>query len=146
MALLKYTTSIAAEKTVAQIQSLLAKAGAKRVMQEFDEDGRVKAVSFMLELEGQPLAFTLPTDWRPVLQILNNDPKVPNAYKNNDQAVRVAWRITLAWVEAQLAIIETKMVKTEQVFLPYMVTNNGKTVYEQLRDNPGRLLGGGDNV
>lgn len=146
MALLKYTTSIAAEKTVAQIQSLLAKAGAKRVMQEFDEDGRVKAVSFQLELDGVPLGFTLPTDWRPVLQVMNNDPKVPRSYCNNDQAVRVAWRITLAWVEAQLAIIETKMVKTEQVFLPYMITNNGQTVYEQLRDNPGRLLGGGENV
>lgn len=143
MALLKYTTSIAAEKTVAQIQSLLAKAGAKRVMQEFDEDGQVKAVSFQLLLDDQLLGFTLPTDWRPVLQVMNADPKVPRSYKTNDQAVRVAWRITLAWVEAQLAIIETKMVKTEQVFLPYMITNNGQTVYEQLKENPGRLLGGG---
>jgi hypothetical protein len=44
------------------------------------------------------------------------------------------------WVEAQLAIIETKMVTTEQVFLPYAIVRGGQTLYEHVQSNP-KFLG-----
>jgi hypothetical protein len=59
------------------------------------------------------------------------------------QAVRTAWRIVKDWTEAQLAIIETRMVTTEQVFLPYAVMRGGKTLYEHIQTNPHFLLGPG---
>ncbi|WP_189339127.1 hypothetical protein [Williamsia muralis] len=37
-------------------------------------------------------------------------------YQTPEHALRVAWRITKDWVEAQLAIIETQMVTPAQVF------------------------------
>ena len=46
------------------------------------------------------------------------------------------------WVEAQLAIIETSMVTTAQVFLPCAVTNNGLSLYEYISQNT-QLLGSG---
>jgi hypothetical protein len=55
----------------------------------------------------------------------------------------VAWRITKDWVEAQLAIIESQMVTTAQVFLPYAVTSNGQTLYEYIGQNTQLLLGEG---
>ncbi|GAI53070.1 unnamed protein product, partial [marine sediment metagenome] len=38
------------------------------------------------------------------------------------------------WVKAQMAIVETEMVRTEQVFLPYWITPSGKTLYAYLVD------------
>jgi len=51
------------------------------------------------------------------------------------QAERVAWRIVKDWVEAQLAILESEMVHLDEIFLPYMVNNNGQTVFEIYRNN-----------
>src|SRR5438552_18436509 len=44
------------------------------------------------------------------------------------QAVRVEWRIVKDWVEAQLALIETRMVTAQQVFLPYAIMRDGRTL------------------
>ena len=52
--------------------------------------------------------------------------------------------ITKDWVAAQLAIIETRMVTTAQVFLPYAITRNGQSVYEYIGQNTGLLLGTGE--
>lgn len=144
MPLLNYTTSIKTEKTVSEIQAKLVKAGAKAILYDYDDQGNIVALSFKLIVNDTEAGFRLPTEWRPVLRILNDDPKVPVRLKTNEQALRVAWRIVKDWVEAQLAIIETKMVKTEQVFLPYMVMRNNNTLYENIKENP-KLLEGGTN-
>ena len=136
MPLFKYTTQSDADKTAASISKMLAKAGAKTIVTDYDdEQDYIKSISFRLPIESRDIFIKLPCDWKPVLQILNDDPKVPNSLKRNDQAVRVAWRIVEAWVEAQLAIIQTRMVKPEQVFLPYVVVNNsGQTLFEKMSD------------
>ena len=54
---------------------------------------------------------------------------------DRDQAERVAWRIVKDWVEAQMAILESEMVQLDQIFLPYMVNDNGQTVFEVYRAN-----------
>lgn len=138
MPLLNYTTKIDVEKTIGEIQRMLGKAGAMKVMTDYDE-GIVSAISFALKVNGQTIGFRLPCDWRPVLHLMNEDPDVPSKLKENTQAVRVAWRIVKDWVEAQLALVETTMVKTEQVFLPYMVVKNGQTLYEQIADTQFKL-------
>jgi len=136
MPILKYTTKIDPDKTAGEIAKLLSMAGAKAVLTEYnDEDNYVSALSFKLVVNGQELGIKLPCDWKPVLNILEEDRKVPRSFVNREQAVRVAWRIVLAWVEAQLAIIQTKMVKTEKVFMPYIITKSGKTLFEQVSEN-----------
>jgi hypothetical protein len=59
------------------------------------------------------------------------------------EAVRVAWRIVKDWVEAQMALVETQMVSTQDVFLPYAVMGDGKTLAEHVRESPRFLLGSG---
>ena len=58
-----------------------------------------------------------------------------------EQAERVAWRILKDWVEAQMALIDIEMARFEEVFLPYIQTNNGQTVYARLEEKQ-FLLGG----
>ena len=145
MPLLNYTTSISADKTIGEIQKLLVRAGARAILANYRDDGTIDALSFQMPVEaGQLVGFKLPCNHEPVLLILERDPKVPNRLKDRDQALRVAWRIVKDWVEAQLAIIETRMVKPEQVFLPYAVTNSGETVFERFES--GKLLGGGSSM
>lgn len=142
MALLNYTTKIDADKTAGEIARMLSRAGAQAVLTEYDqEEGYVTALSFRISLDGQPISFRLPSDWKPVLAVLQRDPKVPRSYKTQSQAIRVAWRIIKDWVEAQLALVATRMVTTEQVFLPYAIMKDGRTLSEGISENPGLLLG-----
>lgn len=145
MPLLNYTTTIAPQKTVMEIQTALAKAGASKIMTEMDNDGSIVALSFELKNPetGVPVSFRLPTDWHPVQETLKRQ-RVSPKLQTPEQALRVAWRITKDWVEAQLAIIETKMVTPAQVFLPYAITRDGSTVYEYIAGNQ-HLLGGGSS-
>jgi hypothetical protein len=149
MPLLNYTTSIPAERSVSEIQKVLAHAGASAILMEYDNAGRIIALSFRLRMDsqttegGNEISFRLPCDPRPVMLVLEKQ-RVARRYQNEDQALHVSWRIVKDWVEAQLAIIETRMVTTAQVFLPYAVTSNGQTLYEYIGQNTQLLLGEGN--
>jgi hypothetical protein len=134
MPLLNYTTKVSVEKTVGEIQKCLASHGAKAILCEYDERGNVVTLSFKVSVGQQDLAFRLPCDWRPVLKLLEQDRKVPRSFRTQEQALRVSWRIVKDWVEAQMAIVDTKMVQLEQVFLPYAIMPDGRTLYERVRD------------
>jgi hypothetical protein len=134
MGLLNYTTSIAADKTVNEIQSKLAKAGAHQILHEYDGLGNVIALSFRIQTQFGNMAFRLPANISAVEKILKKQ-FTRGRYTETDQATRVGWRILKDWIEAQLALIQTGMVTVEQVFLPYAQDNQGRTVYETLVDN-----------
>ena len=48
MPLLNYTTQINPFKTVTEIQQILVKHGAKKIMQDYDENGAISAVYFLI--------------------------------------------------------------------------------------------------
>jgi len=131
MPLLNYTTTIQAAKTVVEIQNILAKHGARAILLNYDDAGHIEALTFKVMAPQGELAVRLPIQPDAVLQVLQQH-HVPNRYTNQEQAIRIAWRIVKDWVEAQMAILETEMVRMEQIFLPYIVTDSGRTVYEQL--------------
>jgi hypothetical protein len=127
MALLNYSTTISAAKTVGEIQDKLARAGAHQILQEFN-DGVVTALSFKIQTKFGELVFRLPANIEAVEIVLRKQfPRVAR-----DQATRVGWRILKNWTEAQLALIQTGMVTIEQVFLPYVQDARGVTLYEAL--------------
>lgn len=139
MPLLNYSTETPADKSIAEIQKILASNGVQGIMTQF-EDGFIVALSFQIELNGQMISFRLPSDWRPVLKVLEDQKNAARskgkrfrAQVNQDQALRVAWRILKDWVEAQMALIEINMVKIEQVFLPYAVMKDGQTLFEHVQ-------------
>ncbi len=138
MPLLNYTTEIEVEKTLGEIQKLLSTHGAMSIATDY-EDGYVKALSFLMDINGTKIGFRLPTDWRPVLEVMKKQ-RVQPRYLSQDQAVRVAWRIIKTWLDAQMAIIDTKMVKVQDVFLPYAVGRDGMTLAEKFNQDGGKLL------
>ncbi len=130
MAILNYTTSIAAEKTASEIQAKLVAAKASAVMSEY-ENGVLARLSFKVTTIHGEHAFQLPANIDGVFKAMQRDPKVPRQSKTREQAARVAWRIIKDWVEAQLAIIEADMATLPQVFLPYMQIGPDETVYSR---------------
>lgn len=132
--LLNFSTQIDAEKTVAEIQRKLAKAGAYQILQEYDPEGVMAAVSFRIKTEFGDMAFRLPADIDKVHIVLKRQFS-RGKFAAREQAARVGWRIVKDWTEAQLALIETGMATVEQVFLPYWQGGtDGRTLYEVLRD------------
>jgi hypothetical protein len=59
------------------------------------------------------------------------------------QAIRTAWRIIFELVRAQLALVEVNMVTVPQVFLPYAIMRDGRTLSEHVETDPNFLLGPG---
>ena len=141
MPILNYTTSINPEKTVAEIQMKLAKAGAQGVLCEYDEDGIMSSVSFRIKAPTGFISFRLPSNKEGIYKHLKDNPNIPKKLRAHEQATRVAWRILKDWIEAQLAIIEAEMADIKEVFLPYTEhPENGQTVYERLCGEEFKLL------
>lgn len=141
--LLNYTTQIEAIKTVGEIQGILAAHGAKSILIDYSHDGTVEALAFKVLTAHGDVGIRLPIEPEAVLKVLTNQNrlgKVPRRYVTHAQAVRVAWRIVKDWVAAQMAILETEMVKMEQIFLPYAVTKDGKTVYELFEEKQFKMI------
>ncbi|MFA0816009.1 MAG: hypothetical protein ACC608_09510 [Anaerofustis sp.] len=144
MPLLNYTTSIDALKTAGEIEYILIKHGASAIMKNC-KDGHVESLSFMIGTSIGEIPIKMPVNVEPVLRIMTQQKKKnSNVHATYDQAERVAWRILKDWTEAQMAIIETDMVKIEQVFLPYIVSGStGKTLFESIEIDNFLLTDGG---
>ena len=137
MPLLDYTTSVPVSKTVAQIQAKLVEHGARAVMMEYDDRGRIIALAFKVRTPNGELPIRLPINAAATLKVLQRQyasREIPGRYANEEHAYRVAWRIIKDWVEAQMSLLETEMVKMEEIFLPYIITRNGQTVYQVMAE------------
>ncbi len=131
MPLLNYTTQIEASKTVGQIHGILVAHGARSILTNYDNQGQIESLSFEVETPHGIAHIKLPINVEAVLRVMmRSDSRVPRRLVNRTQATRIAWRIVKDWVEAQMAILETEMVKMEQIFLPYIQTQNGETLFE----------------
>jgi len=139
--LLNYATSISAQKTVGEIMGILAGHGAKAILMNYDADGQIESLSFQIATANGTIGIRLPVNPDAVLKVMSRQ-GVTRKYLNRAHAIRVAWRIVKDWVKAQMAIVETEMVRTEQVFLPYWITPSGKTLYDHLVDTKFQLTEG----
>lgn len=71
---------------------------------------------------------------------MKNDTKVSRSLCTKEQALRVSWRILKDWIVAQMAIIQAKLASLTQVFLPYIVAKDGKTLFEKFSYFPDDFL------
>ena len=133
MAILNYTTTIEAQKTIHEISAILAKAKVQAILQEYDGFGNISALNFRVPTEFGIMTFRLPADAERVYKVICRDKALPYSRRNIQQARRVAWRIVKAWVESQMAMVACGMVDMEQVFLPYAQSQDGSTLYENLK-------------
>lgn len=131
MAILNYTTTIKAEKTIMEIQQILVSHGATKIVTDYSK-GIPTSVTFCVELKGQIVGFSLPARYQGVLHAMKNDRKVPRRLVTDEQAVKVSWRIIKDWVEAQMALVEAELAELAEVFLPYAITKDGITLYNHI--------------
>ncbi|MCM1564908.1 MAG: hypothetical protein NC238_02930 [Dehalobacter sp.] len=132
MGLLNYTTKIDVHTTLGEIQKTLVEHGARKIMQDFDEKGRIKSLNFSMMTPQGEAGFRLPANVPQAFEVLKQQKKQGKIkiVPDYDQAERVAWRILKDWIEAQMAILETEMVQMEEIFFPYMLDRSGKTFYQ----------------
>ena len=137
MPLLNYTTKVDIYTTLGAIQGQLVKHGAKKIVQDYDDQGRIVSLSFLIETPAGVRGIRLPANVDAVHTVLARQ----KVKCDREQAERVAWRIVKDWVEAQMAILESEMVQMDEIFLPYMVNDKGQTFFAAYRDNQLRLEG-----
>jgi hypothetical protein len=137
-----YTTTVTAMKSIGEIQGILVAHGAKHILMDYDE-GEPIGIAFISNTAYGDIPFRLPANIDKVQSILNKQ-RVRTTV-SRELAARVAWRILKDWVRAQVAILETEMVSIDQVFLPYMQTGKGKTLYEVMLEHRLQLPKGENN-
>jgi hypothetical protein len=140
------TTSISASKTVSEITTKLVEAGARQISHSYSPEGDVSGVCFSVPVGGHLVSYALPANIDPIESALRKKRvSVRDRQAIRQQAVRVAWRQILRWVEAQLALIQTGMVTVDQVFLPYAQAPNGQTFYEAFLESGIKMLSAAEN-
>ena len=139
-----YTTEIPLEKTIAEIQKLLSGNGATGIMFDYSADGHLKAVFFKIQYKGKELPFKLPAKPEQVYNVLFAGKLGEYSYKEQRmaKAEMIAWRVCKLWLEAQITHINLDQAKIEEVFLPYLVVGNNKTLYENMIDTGFQLTSG----
>lgn len=138
-AMLNYSTTIDVFKTIGEIQQILTRANATRVVVE-NEDQQPVALTFgYFDKSGREISFRLPCNFVGIQKALEKKKLAPR-FRTKDQALRIGWRVIKDWLEAQLAMVEAELATTTEVFLPYAITKiGGKTMFE-LSQEPGSLL------
>ena len=131
MPIMNYTTKVDVFATLGEIQGQLVKHGAKKIMQDYDDDGHITALSFLIDTPNGPRGVKLPANVDAVWNVLAKQ----KVKCDRDQAERVAWRIVKDWVAAQMAILESEMVQMDEIFLPYMLNDKGETLFQCYRQN-----------
>lgn len=151
--MLNYTTTIAVDKTVAEVSRLLAKAGAASVSTHYDEKGQAAGLGFSLRTPHGVREFSLPVAISGVHGVLKREEalgkfkatrRAAGTFSSPEHAERVAWRVAKDWLEAQLALIEAQMATLDQVMLPYVVARaDGATLYQVYREREQAAIEGG---
>jgi hypothetical protein len=137
MPLLNYTTTIDVHKTLSEIQKELVAHGARKIMYDYDEDGHINRLCFSIITPEGERGIKLPANVEAIHEVLKHQKKAGKIKTNPDynQAERVAWRIVKDWIQAQMAILEAQMVQLDEIFLPYMLNNNGQTFFQAYKQN-----------
>jgi hypothetical protein len=141
-----YTSTIPINHIFDGLQKVLVEHGAKQIVFEYGEDGKIYGITFAIEVMGKTIPIKLPARIAEAQALIKKQYEMGLIKKRKltepEQAYRVAWRNIWDWVEAQMALLDIKMAKIEEVFLPYMTDYTGKTFFEVVADNKFQLPSG----
>ena len=134
MPLKNYTTGISIEKTIMEIEKILAKFGAEHIHKIYNKEIPI-GLAFEVVINEKPMGFKLPMKEEKIIEVFKKEVhnrNLPKRYWNDiEQARRTGWRIIKDWIDSQIALMEIELVKIHEVFLPYMYDNKtGKTLFE----------------
>lgn len=133
-----YASTAALPNIFAAIEKTLVSHGAKEIVRNYQEDGKVSAIRFTVQTSKGLIAIQLPARYKAVQRIFEEQ----GVRYKEDQPYRTAWATIRDWVDSQMALIDWDMVKPEEVFLPYAVDKSGRTFFEVI-EGQGFQLGEG---
>ncbi len=133
-----FSTTIAVEKTISEIEKILAQHGAQEIGKKYNGAGQPVFMAFTIKTEHGSMPIKLPANFERVLvkfQSQVDEGKLQKKYYDGEwaeaQAARVAWRIIKDWLDAQLWLLDIGLAKVEEIFLPYFYNPiTEKTMFE----------------
>lgn len=138
-----YTSGVAAEKSISEIEGLLVRAGATAVS-KFYEDQRLAGFIFQIPYNGIPLTFKLPSNPKAVQRVMMAGIKKKQKGTEKrvaDQSERTAWALLRDWVHTQLSMIKMEQAEALQVFLPYSYNGDtDTTLFDKVKSGGFKLL------
>lgn len=147
MSILNYTTKVEAAKSIEEIQRILAQHKARSITTDFDDNGNVSGIKFVITMEKLPITIRLPVNVEGVYGSLRTAKGISGKSKTMLQARRVAWRILKDWLEAQLALAMVGQAEMAQVMMPYAIDSKGTTAYQMFKESHIKQLNAApDNV
>jgi len=137
------TTEVPAERTAADISSVLIQSGASQIATDY-EQGKITGLRWSMRVCGRDLLFAMPARVEPIYEILRKRRSGPmfdaDKEKLRAKAARVAWRQLLRWTQAQMAMIECGMAEPSEVFLPYLQTPGGQSLFEAFKGSEFKMI------
>ena len=139
-----YTSSVRCEQSIAEIEALLARAGATNISKSY-RDGEASGIMFQV-LHPQPLIFKLPAKVETVeklfLASVKRTPTAASKRRIHEQAKRTAWRLIRDWVDVQMSMVALEQAEVAQVFLPYVWNAaTDETFFDRLKGGGFKQLG-----
>lgn len=139
MPIKNYTTKIDCYQSIGEIQGVLARHGARKIMIDYGESGQPDGIAFAIQSGQTAQMFILPANVDGVEAVFKNQ----KVKADRQQAERTAWRNVRDWIMAQMAFIESGNVQMDEIFLPYL-TDGKKTLYQAYKS--GQLLLGDGGI
>ena len=127
------TTEVPAARSASEIVAELVNGGASSINTEY-ANGKIVGVRWVMKVNGRDIWFDMPARIEPVYQMLyahGGDSYRWDEGKNRERAERIAWRQLLRWVQAQNALIQTKMAQPGEVYMAYACApGTNKTMFQ----------------
>jgi len=140
-----YTSEIPVNRLINKIQELLASKKADKIMIDYVA-GEPIGIAFLISTPRGLMPIRLPARIEGVARVMYGANLDQLRDTQIAQVKRTAWRNIHDWIDAQMALIETEMVKLEEVFLPYMVVDENQTFFERFESGKLKLNSGENNA
>jgi hypothetical protein len=143
-----YTTTIEPGKTAQECLALLVAHDASSVSISYEGargERQPLALSFEIATRLGPRRYLLPVRVAGTQRVLRAEcdrsasPVMPR-HTTAEHARRVAWRVMKDWLDSQLAIIEAGLAELDEVMLPWMLVDEGRTLYRAYQEHELKAL------
>ncbi len=143
MNLKNYTSEVPAERSIMQIEMMLARAGAGHIGKFYDKQD-VVGFTFQLPVGGEMLLFKLPARVGRVEKMMVDSIRRPNKAKIESakaQARRTAWKLLYDWTCVQISMIQLEQANPGEVFMPYLYdAQRDRTLFERWEETAYKAL------
>ena len=136
-------TSVPVEKTRGEIETLARKHGATQFGSGWSSGGEA-GITFVIKDRRVQFRLSMPTGKEP--EIARKAGSIGKLRQLVEAEERRRWRCLLLAIRAKLEIVASGIATFEEEFLAHVVTDNGMTVYERVRQGGMKLLAAPDGA